>query len=167
MVAAGGFLSFTKTQTMSLIATRTRSVDQLTAELGTPELTKTATLADQLRLGTTALQAAVAKQPVWTPLLTELVNRMPAGSTLVSVSIDDSQHLRLNGSATTYQHLATLLATLAASDQFQGVELESSTLNESTQGISIAFSVKATIVPPSAVTTLAPIETIEESNGNQ
>jgi Tfp pilus assembly protein PilN len=157
VLAAGGYLSFVNVQTKSLVDTRTRAVEQITAELGTPELSRLATVADQLKLGTAALQIAVEKPAVWSPLLAELAKRTSSGITLTSISVDESQHLRMNGTASSYPTLATFLATMTASEHFSDVELESSSLSESAQGAAISFAVKATTVPPTAVAATTPV----------
>ena len=164
VVVAGGYLSFVRTNQQSRIATRSREIDELKRQLGTPEQVQAASTTDQLTRSIATLQGVLGKSSPWSPLLTAIAERTPKGVTLVNFSVDEQFAVRFNGLADSYRDLSTLLAALAHSKQFAQVVLESSAVNESTTGSSVSFAVKGQYQPP---VTVQPTSTTSEDHGTE
>ncbi|MBI4175014.1 PilN domain-containing protein [Candidatus Berkelbacteria bacterium] len=120
--------------------------DQRQQELLTAPLVDIHTRVLQYTQAAAILRARVADGPAWSNFLKEIQKTFSPGITLNTLSVDDKGLVKLDGSATSYQEVATYLATLRGSSQFQEIELIVTSLHETAGGRQVQFSL-AFVVP--------------------
>jgi hypothetical protein len=119
----------------------------LTAQVQSGKLAETAKKAEQVAQALAVLKKGNQDGLVWTGLMKTLQGVSTNGITLVSLSIDARNTMKLEGTSPTYLLLAHYLATLRTAPVLKKVDLVSASLVESLEGQGINFVMQIEIDP--------------------
>ena len=119
----------------------------ITSELQTGSLAKTATKAEQVAQALGTLQRGTKDGLVWSGLFQTLQGVSTNGITLQSLSIDTKNLMKLEGKSQSYVLLAQYLATLRTAPVLKRTDLLSAALVETLEGQQVNFVLQVEIDP--------------------
>lgn len=98
--------------------------------------------------GLKILHASLDQQVLWSQVLKDTQQTTIADVRLQTLTIDERSNLRLEGQASSYQTLASFLATLRGSTFVQRADLVSAALSDTKAGQRVQFALTAQLVTP-------------------
>jgi Tfp pilus assembly protein PilN len=134
----------------SRINTYTEKIDQITAEINTPEYSTINTQVEQVLAGSEKLRVALDSKVQWSKFYSQLNAVTPKDVRVTSVSIADGGAVKLDGETASLSSLAKLIVawnqgTPAATTPFTGVTLASNGYAEEEGSRRVIFSVTGQI----------------------
>lgn len=124
--------------------------ETLAAQLESPSLQAIGERAIAVSKKSQLFLKAAAVPDRWLILLEELQSVTSPGVQLLSLSMDQRNLIRIEGSTTSHELVASLLATLEASEKFENVTLVAVTAHDEAPSASVQFTIGVSFVEPTS-----------------